>query len=362
LFKIKNKGAIEVSLHWIFVMIVGAIILIFFVTIVAKQKSNSDINLLLDLKSTMESYVVGSKSISGAGLVLPDSGTLGNNVDFSCEKFGNVCSCGFTLGNKVSLDLETNVVFSPRNLGNDKLIVSSLSWNFPYSVTNFIYFTSPQERYIFAHDFPSENFAKDIFHNKLSSNLQKELISIGELGEIEDLGFSKRKIIIFGLLPGGKFPDLPEFANNENTRIIHIPLTTGESNPVSFHYFSPLHSRFLAEPDSTYTYLGIPNLVGSFYVDTDEDFFCMRQNAFSNLKNVNDVYYERVKLLDKSQVCSSFYKQSHKSPFENIADLSSTLLQEEAPPKDTYAQLISVTNTLKNANERIENEACPLLY
>ena len=56
----QKKGAIEVSFNWLFVLIAGAIILLFFISLVNTQREKSETNIALTIKTELKSILIGA--------------------------------------------------------------------------------------------------------------------------------------------------------------------------------------------------------------------------------------------------------------------------------------------------------------
>jgi hypothetical protein len=354
-----RKGVVETSLHWIFVMIIGAIILTFFITIVVKQKNVAETESLLDTRSTMENYIIGARSVERGGIPIS---SFGENIVYGCDSIGGICGCSFSLGdkNKISLDVDNSVVFSSKDLGGEKIIVSTLPWKFPYIVTNFVYFIPINERLIFSYkktDLSLKNKVLDVFET-LSDSINKEVIERDSDAELifEDLNFNKRKIIIFGRL--SELPKLPNFVLNKNTVVINIPSISNVADPVYFYEFEEKTNSFVKQKSSTF--MDEPTLLGAIFSDDYDDYACGVQSAFTNLNSVNRVNLERTTLLEgKFDGCSTYYGEGDKSLFRVIDELTKD--SEDWETID-FISLVRSRQDLEIRSTQIGEVACPLLY
>src|SRR3989344_9102992 len=151
-----KKGVVEVQFNWIFILIAGALILLFFTTIILKQKSSTETKIDISLVSSLQSIISGSGTVSK----LADIKTLPRiSVGFDCDSF----SIG-DLRQSVGKD----IVFSPDFLDGRNLVIRTWDWNIPFRITNFLYLTVPQVRYIFVEDgsYESDNL-RDILMEAL---------------------------------------------------------------------------------------------------------------------------------------------------------------------------------------------------
>ena len=56
-----NKRAVEIQFNWIFILIVGALILVFFMMLVNRQRDISDIKLAVELLDDLEQIMTGQR-------------------------------------------------------------------------------------------------------------------------------------------------------------------------------------------------------------------------------------------------------------------------------------------------------------
>lgn len=363
--KTKKKAEIQVSMHWIFILIIGAIILTFFITVSVKQKSISDEKLLLEFRKGLNSYISGAQTSSQSATLLPN---LESDIYYGCfvSSVNNRCNCKFEIEKKgrVAFQTRERVVFSTSHLPKDEeeMLVWNLEWRMPYPVTNFLYMTSPGERVIVGYEPLYEAAVEEFYDDSLSDKLNKELVpASGERLEFRDQGDYKIRILYFG----NSVPKIPGFAMTKDTVIIIAspldPLGSYRGIPkgtVSFYRYDKNSNSFVLDGDQT-NYVGIPSLVGAIFSDNVQDYNCAMQSAFRNLNSVNKVFMQRVKLLDQSGRCTAFYGPDHLALFNSVNENT----KDPSDWQNTeLADLLSVVDELEKQNEIIGAQSCPLLY
>lgn len=134
----KSKtGAVEIQFNWIFVLIIGSMIIVFFVMIAQKQKQASDKSLAADILSDMELIFTGQSVSVGREdvLIIPDI-----PIDISCADFSMM---------GIPKELGQTLLFAPTRIEGDELITWTLSFDVPFKVANFMYMTSADDKYYF---------------------------------------------------------------------------------------------------------------------------------------------------------------------------------------------------------------------
>ena len=367
-----QRAAIELSLHWIFVIFIGAIILTFFITIVVKQRNIAEQELLADLRATFRSYVVGAQSTSRGAV---EVATFGHPFTYSCVDTGEEsCLCTFAVGDKQrqSFTVSPSVLFAPATIGAapDTVVIWSLPWRMPFPATNFVYFILPDTRFIFVYDdtATSAQTIESFFTYELTDTMPKELVPLSQLSQLEDTGYRLHKMIFLGTFatpkpaefPGFLDRELPLFMKNDETKIVYATVQTAldtEIGELFFFRYDPATDSFQKEKESRF--VGLPAAIGSFFVDDGTTYACVMSNAFVNLKTVATVQLERTKILNEKGICSAFYTPRDQQHFEKLIAFA-----DEPKTWDTqnYNDLVNAVGSLSTVNERLEQNSCPLLY
>ena len=161
----KKRGAIEVQFNWVFVLIVGALILIFFINISNAQRKNADQTLAFDLLSKVDLIMSGALAIPKTGQIFDMP-----NIDFNLE-------CGRISTSGVSRQFPDRIVFGPDLIKGKRLVIWSQDWTVPYKVSNFLYMTTSGVRYIIVSANPTDTDAVN-FRNALPDNITKEISTL----------------------------------------------------------------------------------------------------------------------------------------------------------------------------------------
>ncbi|MBD3309820.1 hypothetical protein GF351_01230 [Candidatus Woesearchaeota archaeon] len=146
-----KRGVIEVQFNWIFILIVGAVILLFFVSIVRQQKSIFERDVEVKVAASLKAIFSGSEVSAGTASL---KRFAGGNIRYDCQ--------GYALGSAPPFD--AGVSFAPSKLEEGDLLLWSLEWEIPYKVMNFLYVTSPEVRYVFLYEGEeSKSMAEEIY-------------------------------------------------------------------------------------------------------------------------------------------------------------------------------------------------------
>ncbi len=144
-----KKAQIQVTFNWIYIMIAGAVILLFFVGIVVKQKAASEQKLNQDIVRIMESIFTGATVSEKTKNFIDTSGLADMTLYFNCED--GVSEYGIS-GTSAKADNSISAIFSPREISTNKLIVWSLPYQLPFKVMDFLLITSVNTKYFLVGD------------------------------------------------------------------------------------------------------------------------------------------------------------------------------------------------------------------
>lgn len=281
-FLTKKRAAIEVQFNWIFVLIVGALILVFFINISNAQRKNAEQTLAFELLSKVDLIMSGALTIPKTGQIFDMP-----NIDFNTE-----CNRISTLG--VSRQFPDRIVFAPDTLKGKKLIVWSQDWNVPYKVTNFLYMTTSNVRYVVVAEDPANTDAIN-FVNALPDNITKE---ISALSSITDKNNYKIKLIFLDSI----------YSNLDNDALSSISLPDWmqkmANSAVTGVYIrkrmNPADVRFIRKNGNHLEYVGDevkvykdPMIFGAVFAENKEEFNCSITKAFKKLHYVSEVYAKR---------------------------------------------------------------------
>lgn len=188
--KVRKKGQIQVTFHWAYVLIAGAIILLFFVGLVVKQKDVSEQQLSQDVVRLMESIFTASEVSEKTKNFIDTSGLSQYTFYFECEegvgRFG-------VQGGSVRTENTITPIFTPQELRSSQLITWSLPYNLPFKIVDLLFITSRNTKYVLLGDFDfatafidsTEGFntqylaSSDINEIKVGDNFQIRIIDKG---------------------------------------------------------------------------------------------------------------------------------------------------------------------------------------
>src|SRR3989344_5861328 len=182
-----KRGVVEVQFNWIFVLIVGGIILFFFISLSMRQKEVSTRRLSGELLQDLELIITGQSVSVGRTTVL----------DLPPVEIGLTCD-SYTILQQAS-PLRNSIVFGPPTLIGPKLIAWTQELRAPFRVTNFVYLTGSGAKYYLLYDSGLDELAAE-----LRDTLPLELdVTVAPLSEADNLSPENRPLVRFVYLLSG---------------------------------------------------------------------------------------------------------------------------------------------------------------
>jgi hypothetical protein len=351
-----KKAQVEIQFNWIFVLIAGAIILIFFIGIVVKQRSASEVKLAGDVANQFEAILTASGLTGGTTnlIQIPNM-----EISFTCAASGD---SWFGIdwkktGYKKNLPIE--VIFSPDLIKGESMITWTQEFSAPFKVANILYVTSPEIRYIFVYvpNTAMGDFAKSIY-DKMPEGVFKEKIEVSEmdkgtvssnLSNVADLNNYKVRFIFF---------------EDYTTRDINYSLPYN-FRKIDFSNLAIFPDKSLAfvpkegHSPANQFYLDNTTLYGAIFSENAEMYECALRKLIKRLDLVTQVYAERETALGNNVPslrfqCVNQYDGEISALKAAVENCFSDLTQ--CPLLGGYIEPIQVRNNW------LKQKSCPLLY
>jgi len=355
MFNKSKKAFVETQFNWIFIIIAGGVILLFFFSIVYKQKDVSDIKVTGTIKSDLRVILTGSKASTGTASLIAAPNL---EIYYDCQ--------GYAIG-RLS-PIKPHAGFSPGLIKGYALMVWALDWNMPFRVTNFLYLTSPEIRYIIVNDgsfaerlnetLPAKTIIQD---KKKKILMNKEFVEVANLGSIEDKNNYRVRFVFFNQNPSGGLSDLDNMENEDVTAISVYP-TTGIDGYGEVEFFEKDGNGWVLK--GTTNYIGKASLIGAVFTDNIETYNCNMQRAFKDLSIINEIYLNRTNELVKYYNGVPDYSCQAQvglsiTPLEGIKAEASSI-SSSFPASVT--QLSLAASELITYNEETQKLSCEEIY
>lgn len=130
-----NKGQMEITFNWVYILIAGAVILLFFVGLVARQKTVSEERLSGEVVEIMSSILAGAGVSEKTKNFIDASGLADYTLYFQCQD--GVSEFGIK-DRPARTQNSIDPVFAPAEIQSSRIVTWSLPYTMPFKVMDFL--------------------------------------------------------------------------------------------------------------------------------------------------------------------------------------------------------------------------------
>ncbi|MBN1175307.1 hypothetical protein JXA48_01550 [Candidatus Woesearchaeota archaeon] len=366
-----SKGQIAISFNWIFVIIVGAVFLTFFFSIISSQTKSSDQKVSATIAKQFET-ILGTTSQQPGTFKTYRTSPI--ELNFFCD--ANRAISYYAIKDYPAGYTTYDVMFTPQKMQGTSMFTWTQEWNYPFSVTNFLYVTNKFQMFIvydpgdfgsskvstLLEDFPSNLTVYRMNETKFPSSIvnddvytyvffDSQLDDIDSVFGPENIITEKAQIVIIE-------PDLISNIFKSGT----VYFLTGEE----YDDYLRLKNN-LASFDSS-PYFGKASLYGAMFSGEKQNYDCNMDKAFKRLDMMNTINMYRVEnaIPDISPVTNCFFLYNGSSVVQDGLKQILGNISEELEngflglDKDRFIHSVEL---LEDKNSRVSFESrCPGLY
>lgn len=363
---LSRKGQVTIQLNWIFVMIAGGVILLFFASLIRSQIKTSEDRLTVQTISDIDKLLT-------ATFIATESYQLTPLPDVSLE-----LGCREYVINEAQHSLGNRIVFGPSLIQGDDLFSWSKDVSYPFRVTNFLYITSPEILYLFV--YPDNDIGINNSYINLQLQLRDRIATniFSAAGERERQGFNYqfvRSSELAGVV----------IRNNYHVRTIYLGVDPVLSTPLArlpdeavsglqvqiegggslekgrVTYLQKQDYLFTPVMNGTFDYLTFEFLLGAIFSETTEQFRCNLDKFVTVFLRINEVYTERAELLeetyrDRLSFCEPFYI----GPAIRMNNMTNRL--SDGYNQSLFTLLPAYKNALERDNTELLTGSCETIY
>jgi len=358
IIKMGKKGFVEIQFNWIFILVIGGIILVFFIGIAEKQKSVSEVKVSSKVRSDIKTIFTGAGSSTGTASIID---LVGKEISYNCE--------GYSVENLNPA--QTGISFSPGKIKGFKVTTWSKDWGMPYRISNFLMVTSPNIKYIMIDNSPlAKELNKSLPPNFLVKGNNKQLLFnkevIKETNNIKSEGNYRIRFIFFNHDPVGT-EGLLDLTTLDDSDVSAINIVGNSLEGFGeLRFYNKVENHWSSVPAGVSYYLGKESLFAAVFTDDYKSYNCNMQRAFRQMSIVTDIYQIRTNSLIRS------YQQSGDTACATQLSLSLDSLQSTKansdrlatsfPSQQEIAQIYQSASELRSRNNQLQRLSCREVY
>lgn len=357
-----NKGEIEIQFHWLFVIIAGFVILGFFLFIVFKQQSISELKTTVGLASDIRAILIGAQV---AGRTLNIISIPETKISFDCElkevNSQKISYSTFSVGRKVE-ENKLQVIFAPKEIEALKLYTWSYEWKMPFKTTNFLFLSNPKHRIVLVEKpTPQSKKICSFINSTLPEQLNMVYLDRIPISQLEDQN-NDFESIVFCHYNSNEIANIASmYPIRIKAKQISAVNVVGDEAQGTLTFFQDGKDRFINPIQSDYADAGL--LFGAIFSPDASFYSCNMQKAVDRLHLVAEIYKQKAEELE--------LQESRRTPIrtECHANLIDATKSPDAPLKtladkniDNINRLYSAARRLSFINTQLQVSSCPLIY
>ncbi|MGM5481854.1 MAG: hypothetical protein ACQESF_00180 [Nanobdellota archaeon] len=362
-----KKGSVEIQFNWVFIIIAGSVLLMFFVKVAGNYKSSSEMEIATEVLDKVGSIAsMGQLSSKSSSVItVKDLELRTQCIASSCNEYG--CDVDFDfqdMGLPSPVWMEMEPVFSSKHIKGGELIMWSLDWTAPYKVSNFLYLTSNGHKFVFVYDQDStgsESFARKAYQ-KFSENEYVDAVLVEE-SQLSTVPYNAEYLVKFLLFfdPSESLSPDPEILRH------HWDVEFFQGDMKSGTVWFSKDEADTKVRGKSYSYYGAPMLMGAIFSDSYEDYKCNVRKAMLKFIKMNSVYYNRADRLydhfssmdsaNPSSLCQNYFGAELKN---YIIGINSSI--NSSYDLDDVSALESNQDYIEEKNQQALQKDCPRIY
>jgi len=375
MIKMKKRGVIEAQFNWIFILFIGAVIFIFFMTFSSNQKKVADDQISIELLNHLDSVAKGAAL--SIGTIYNISLPYDRELEKICEP-ETASSLKFKDSISSGVDITYTPLFSKAIIEGDILYTYSQYWMAPYVVTPLLYMAGDKTFFLVVNNpdvdqsLINEFFDMIPVPEKVSDNSLNVLKAIMDQDDIDFQNlvfdfYSDFNIIYFGNYDSDDFDN-----HNFNSRTTKVKIyNMSQENDYDYDFTVDVYTLdSLSSPKETTYGFGFPTLLALVFSEDVDDYICGMRKAFLRYKVVSTIINDKKNMtlefvLENQRngtgrfhpSCSMYY---HPLYFEDLITKSEELFN--SGDVQELEEIATPAKTLNDNNERLGDLSCPLPY
>jgi len=340
-----KKGIAAQQFHWIFVLIAGGIILLFFIMIISSGKTTADNKMSVSMINSLDAIFSGSKASSNTVSII--SAPPNTELEFVCDAESGESEVALS-GSIASRRNAHKILFSKEKVSGRQYVIFTRSINLPFKIDNALYVTDLNTKYVVV---GSSNYAKGLM-KLLPANITKERVS--NIDNIKADGYDEVVIIAFG----GGILTVPKDLSRTKIHAISIDITSAKplTGKSTISVKEKMQDDF--KTTGTVSFYGSAMMLGTIFSENADFYECAYKNMKKKAAVMAQIYGKRSAILE-SEVpsCDHYYGEAY-SEFTNIM----SAMTDSASKSASVVGLTETMSSLKTINNQVELKSCPLIY
>ncbi len=375
LIKNNKKGQYTLAFNWIYVLIAGAVILLFFISIAVKQKSISEDNLSYDVTRILESIITAATASEQTKNFVDTSTLTDYTLVFTCEigdsggGFKDIFSSYGVEGTSASEETIIEPIFAPGKIQAPEIITWSLPYKFPFKIMDVLMITSSNTKYYVIGDSSEQDFKEELLNSTIDLNFH----FIDTFDEIDPGDSYHVRIIDFDsglsgsqITNNGAVPESLKSLDDSRVSAVSFMASGGinyykkESN-----HFEKVNNEVIPIISLSPDERDVAKYAAIFTYD-DETYKCNMMKIFKRIEILALVYQGKYdELLDYYGEESDYHDSKCFSALDTSDPFNGMKISAQVCTSSGYSSCINLINfasEIEALNELLDDEQCIKVY
>lgn len=327
-----SRGQISLQFNWIFVLIIGAVILAFFLTVINNQEKRADAEQATELVKTVDNVFT---AISTNPDTVETFTMSEADIRFDCEPGLSQ----YYIQGAGPVDTSNQAIFVPSEMEGKEVTMWTQTWHAPFPVMVVTHLASDRMTFLIVND--TSTTIEERLYREMPDEFDKHLVTETQLEGVSSTGYDRYVIITTDdnlLVPS---------AIEDKARIRVIKSLSGGEFPKGKITFKHDGASEVRE------YVTEPMLWGALFTEDAETYNCTVEKARMRQRMLATIIKDRLDDLSQEMqhtACDT-YLSSASTPLEDLAGDS------------TLSDLADEMESVKSTNDLIKRgPRCPLIY
>ncbi len=366
-----SKAQIEIQFNWIFVLVIGAILLAFLVTFSFRQQSSADQQVNVQIARQFDTIFTTTLQQPDT---VKDYQTPLTDLSFVCNYLESRHS--FLINGISARETRYDLFVAPQEFSTRRLYTWAVEWEVPFPIDRFMYITTPQREVIFYQDTPEPSVPLRTLLDAFPSNFTQRVVrdNFANVPTVQ----SNRDHYTFVFIDGMALPPARTIFQTpaDRTTILLVQPNSQrifESGRVLFltvQQYENFRNDLLpvAEIEQvSQSYLGKASFFAALFSESRERYTCVMDKALDRLEAVSLVLHASLLEAEPlvSSSCRALLIGTDREGFYGMKYLLEQVNQtvQRGMSPATIRELSTLTSRIDQLNNRVALETnCPLLY
>lgn len=284
-----RRAQIDVTFNWIYVLIAGTVILLFFIGLAVKHQQSSEQQLSGDLIRTMQSIFTAASVSEKTKNAIDISGLQDYTLYFRCQE--GASEYGIKENQQTKQD-SIQPIFSPAEIKGSQLNLWSLPYKLPFKVIDFLFITSESTQYFLLGNDP---FIAEFLNETQQEEGTSFYVNADQIQSLDEItsekNFQIRIVYFTGVLIRENLPVPSAVRDMADDKVTAVSFNT----PFTIEYYQKQGSLW---KKTSSTSIKIISLGGqrdaakyaAIFAANQEMYQCNMEKAFQRLKLLNEIY------------------------------------------------------------------------